>query len=336
MVSYGSAKKCWFACPNTECLHDFIADPNHVTALRKPTWCPYCCQAPKKLCIEDDCKICHERSFASHPMSSLWYQEKNGDITPRNIFISSNKTFWLKCNEDRCNHLFEVCISNITCSEGGCPYCAHKRLCEDNTCEPCMGRSFASHSRAKNWDHKKNGDIIPRKIFKKVHDSYWFLCENNHSFRDNLGHITDKKKPRWCGECLKNDDIKFRSEKYLAEAKEIANERDGEMISTVYIDAMKPLDWKCNKCDHQWSACLSSIKSAESWCPNCAGNLKFTLKDCQLLAESKDGTCLSEEYINDHTNMKWKCKEDHIWETKFSIINKGRKSPNYSGNKKKT
>lgn len=336
MVSYGSAKKCWFACPNTECLHDFIADPNHVTALRKPTWCPYCCQAPKKLCIEDDCKICHERSFASHPMSSLWYQEKNGDITPRNIFISSNKTFWLKCNEDRCNHLFEVCISNITCSEGGCPYCAHKRLCEDNTCEPCMGRSFASHSRAKNWDHKKNGDIIPRKIFKKVHDSYWFLCENNHSFRDNLGHITDKKKPRWCGECLKNDDIKFRSEKYLAEAKEIANERDGEMISTVYIDAMKPLDWKCNKCDHQWSACLSSIKSAESWCPNCAGNLKFTLKDCQLLAESKDGTCLSEEYINDHTNMKWKCKEDHIWETKFSIINIGCWCPICSGNQVKT
>lgn len=324
MVSYGSAKKCWFTCPNKECLHDFIADPNHVTALKNPTWCPYCCQAPKKLCTEDNCKICHERSFVSHPMSSLWYQEKNGDITPRNIFISSNKKFWLKCNEDTCNHLFEVCIANITIGEGGCSYCAHKRLCEDIECEPCMRRSFASHPRSKNWDHIKNGDITPRNIFKTVRDiSYWFICDNNHSFRDNLGHITDKKEPRWCGVCLKNDEIKFRSEKYLAEAKEIANERDGELISTVYIDAIKSLDWKCNRCEHQWSACLSSIKSNESWCPNCAGVIPYTLNDLYEHAKSMNGKCLSNTYINRAVSIIWECKEGHIWNAGFGQIKTG-------------
>jgi len=322
-VSYGSAKNCWFKCPNDKCLHDFIADPNHVTALKNPTWCPYCCQAPKKLCIEDDCKICHERSFASHHMSNLWYQKENGDITPRNIFVSSNKKFWLKCNDSTCNHLFEVCIANITNGEGGCPYCAHKRLCEDITCEPCMRRSFASHPRAKNWDNTKNGNIIPRNIFKTVHDSYWFLCENNHSFCDNLGHITNNNEPRWCGICLKVNELQMRSDKYLEEAREFANIRGGLLLSTAYIDANKLLEWKCNTCDYNWLASFSSIKSQESWCPKCAGNFKLTLKDCQLLAESKDGTCLSEEYTNSSNHMAWKCKEGHNWNASTQSIKAG-------------
>ena len=306
-----------------------------MTALKTPTWCPYCCQAPKKLCTEADCKICHERSFASHPMSSLWYQEKNGDITPRNIFKSSNKKVWFKCSDSTCTHLFDISVDSITNKKSGCPYCAHKRLCEDIKCEPCIRRSFASHSRAKNWDHTKNMNITPRNTFKTDHDNYWFICDNKHSFRDNLGHIT-AKNPRWCGECLKNDDIKFRSEKYLVEAKEIANERDGELISTVYIDSRKPLDWKCNKCDHQWSACLTSIKSAKSWCPNCAKNIKLTIKDCQLLAESKEGMCISEEYTNSSNPMEWKCKEGHNWKTSTSSIQTGTWCPVCSGNQLKT
>jgi len=323
-VSYGSAKKCWFKCPNEKCLHDFITDPNHVTALKNPTWCPYCCQAPKKLCIEDDCKICHERSFASHSMSSLWHQENNGDITPRNIFINSNKTFWFKCDDDSCNHLFDTSIDSITFKKGGCPYCAHKRLCKDIDCEPCRRRSFASHPRSKNWDYTKNGDITPRNVFKTVRDvSYWFICDNEHSFRDNLGHITDKKEPRWCGACLKNDDIKFRSEKYLTEARKIAEERNGELISTEYIDMNKLLDWKCNICEHQWSACLSSIKNAKSWCPKCANVMPYTLDACNTTAKLNNGKCLSTQYVNNSIQMEWECKDGYKWSTSYDIIVRG-------------
>jgi very-short-patch-repair endonuclease len=323
MVSYGSAKKCWFKCPNKNCLHDFIVDPNHVTALKNPTWCPYCCQAPKKLCIEDDCKICHERSFASHPMSSLWFQEKNGNITARSIFVSSNKKYWLKCNDNSCSHLFEVCIANITSGESHCPYCAHKRLCEDITCEPCMRRSFASHLRSKNWDYTQNGDIIPRNIFKTGHESYWFICDNNHSFRDNLGHITCKTRPRWCSICLKDNELQVRSQTYLGEARKIAEERDGKLISTVYTDCHTLLEWKCNTCQHEWSSSFTSIKHGESWCPKCAGNFKLNLKECQLLAESKEGLCISEQYINNSINMKWMCKEEHKWDAIYSSIKSG-------------
>ena len=61
-VSIGSAKKCWFLCG--VCKHDFESDPNHITAKKNPTWCPYC--ASKTLCDKDDCKICFDKSFASY------------------------------------------------------------------------------------------------------------------------------------------------------------------------------------------------------------------------------------------------------------------------------
>ena len=275
MVSYGSAKKCWFKCPNEKCLHDFITNPNHVTKLTNPTWCPYCCQAPKKLCDAKDCNICYEKSFASHPMSNLWCQETNGSITPRDIFVSSNKTYWFKCDDSSCKHLFDISINSITCKNTRCPYCAHKRLCEDNDCEPCMRRSFAYHPRSKNWDHEKNGDITPRSVFKNSGDiSYWFICDNNHSFSDNLGHITSKEA-RWCGKCSKNIEIQFRSEKYIVEVREIAKKLGGDLISTVYVNAHKLLEFKC-KDNHTWEASYDSV-SRGSWCPKCVNKTEQKL-----------------------------------------------------------
>ena len=46
------------------------------------------CLNTKKLCNNIDCKICYEKSFASHEKSKYW-SAKNGDIKPREIFKSS-------------------------------------------------------------------------------------------------------------------------------------------------------------------------------------------------------------------------------------------------------
>ncbi len=35
----------------------------------------------------------------------------------------------------------------------------------------------------------------------------------------------------------------------------------------------------------------------------------LTLKECQDLAISRGGECLSTEYINQGTSMQWKCKK---------------------------
>lgn len=57
-------------------------------------------------------------------------------------------------------------------------------------------------------------------------------------------------------------------------------------------------------------------------CRKCANisisnSKKLSLEDCKLSAKEKDGKCLSKEYINRETKMKWECKEGHTWETTF-------------------
>ena len=36
--------------------------------------------------------------------------------------------------------------------------------------------------------------------------------------------------------------------------------------------------------------------------------------------ENKKGICLSTEYINCRTKMKWQCDKEHIWEATFKSI----------------
>jgi len=61
---------------------------------------------------------------------------------------------------------------------------------------------------------------------------------------------------------------------------------------------------------------------------------RFVLKECQDLAESKGGKCLSTEYKNIITKMKWQCPKGHEWETPMATLrNMGCWCPQCSGYK---
>jgi DNA-directed RNA polymerase subunit RPC12/RpoP len=135
-----------------------------------------CSPTSKKLCRNESCTICLEKSFASHPRAKFWCQEKNV-VDPRQVFKKSKKKYWFKCGE--CNHVFEARLDNIS-NDHWCPYCSGKILCEDNTCETCYEKSFASHPKAKYWCQEKN-IVNPRQLFKCSNKKYWFKCgECNH------------------------------------------------------------------------------------------------------------------------------------------------------------
>ncbi|MDD5503661.1 MAG: hypothetical protein PHH26_09460, partial [Candidatus Thermoplasmatota archaeon] len=64
------------------------------------------------------------------------------------------------------------------------------------------------------------------------------------------------------------------------------------------------------------------------WCPKCgfkkrADKRRSTIEEMKELAKTKGGTCISTEYINNHTKMKWKCVKNHIWEAQPSSIKSG-------------
>jgi len=95
-VYKSSPKKYIFDC---SCGHEFIISLNHVSSSNK--WCGYCSTPANKLCDNDRCEKCYEKSFASHPKSEFW--SKVNEIKPRQVFKNSYKSFIFNCN--KCDHL---------------------------------------------------------------------------------------------------------------------------------------------------------------------------------------------------------------------------------------
>jgi hypothetical protein len=54
-------------------------------------------------------------------------------------------------------------------------------LCENEDCQTCFEKSFASHEKSKYWSDK-NGIVKPRQVFKSVNTKYWFDCDCGHEF----------------------------------------------------------------------------------------------------------------------------------------------------------
>jgi len=56
---------------------------------------------------------------------------------------------------------------------------------------------------------------------------------------------------------------------------------------------------------------------------------KLNIEEMNKIAKSKEGKCLSKEYINTITKLKWQCDKGHTWEARPSHIKsiQGQKTP---------
>jgi len=63
---------------------------------------------------------------------------------------------------------------------------------------------------------------------------------------------------------------------------------------------------------------------------------KLTIEEMKIIAEGRDGKCLSNKYINNITKLLWECKFGHQWEATPGNIKRGRWCLKCSGKKKLT
>jgi len=98
-----------------------------------------------------------------------------------------------------------------------------------------------------------------------------------------------------------------------------AESKSGKCLSEKYINNQTKLKWQCSE-GHIWNTSWGNVQQG-TWCPQCAvvknaiAKKGYTIQDMQKLAEDKGGKCLSEEYININTKLKWKCSIGHVWES---------------------
>ena len=126
-VFFSSARKFIFDCP--VCKHEFDTQLSSIRGNGHS--CPYC--ASQKLCDDDDCIYCFNKSFASHKKSEHWSDDNI--LTPRQVFKGSRKKYKFDCPD--CKRSFSMRPNHINYGSF-CSHCVNKtehlllKFLEDN------------------------------------------------------------------------------------------------------------------------------------------------------------------------------------------------------------
>lgn len=103
----------------------------------------------------------------------------------------------------------------------------------------------------------------------KIHN---WECIKGHKFKKSVRAIQGYKgrEASWCIRCKFEDKI--------FDIKKAAKRMGGECLNNKYKGRKHKHLFRCAK-GHEWEAVAGNIIDLQSWCPDCAGNKKLTIKE---------------------------------------------------------
>ncbi len=152
---------------------------------------------------------------------------------------------------------------------------------------------------------KKGGELIS-KYYYNNRTKLEFRCSEGHGWWATPSSINEGT---WCPHCYEDYIFDYQKRKGIA-LKRIVDTKGGELLSK-YKNKRTKIKIKCMK-GHNWEAFPEKVLSG-SWCPHCHHNKDYYLKEIQKIARSRRGECLSNEYKNNKTKLKFRCSEGHGW-----------------------
>jgi len=151
-ITVSSGKYAWWKCKKG---HEW---KNTISNRYNGNNCPFC--SGKNHTVERSLGILKPE------VSSLWHPEKNGELTPYDVKISSDLFVWWYCDKGIAHrHEWQCSINNMKRAQ--CPYCTNKKVGLDN----CLAISFPQ--LAEEWDFKLN-NLSPFDVLASSKKKYWW------------------------------------------------------------------------------------------------------------------------------------------------------------------
>jgi hypothetical protein len=147
--------------------------------------------------------------------------------------------------------------------------------------------------------------------------------------------LAGQRRPRGHGVTAPGDSPEERRRKWLAYYHAQAGERGGACLSTAYRHAHGHLHWRCAE-GHEWRAEANAIRHGE-WCPECAWVARPARQRARMfarvlaIARRHGGACVSTEYVNSQSHLRWRCAEGHEWDAVPGSITTGTWCPHCAG-----
>ena len=137
------------------------------------------------------------------------------------------------------------------------------------------------------------------------------------------GHVRELpwravRKGRDCIQCFR------RRKGYWAldEYSRYAEGRGGQLLTEGLkeIRYRTRLSFRC-EAGHTWSTMAFNVRLNGTWCAKCASQRqRVTLETVRELARTRGGELLSEEYVNAHAVLTWKCAAGHIFRANWNHV----------------
>jgi len=192
----------------------------------------------------------------------------------------------------------------------------------------CLGDNFNDLEISGNFFYKKGKSFHCKdlKFIKKLYEEFKSYPKIERFFREQGIKIVPsqpviKEIVQDSFESKEKYEV-WKSNIYLKRYQEIAKEHEGRCISEKYESNLTPLEFECKE-GHIFKMRPDHIKEG-GWCWECFFNeLRLGLEVFQEIARKKGGKCISEEYVNNRTPLKFECKNDHIFTMRPDVVKEG-------------
>ena len=174
-----------------------------------------------------------------------------------------------------------------------------KRLRRGSWCPTCAQNQPYTLADMQALAAKHGGTCVSREYLGQDTLLQW-ACAHGHRFSVRPRCVN---RGQWCSECLRADGS-------WARALAFAQMQGGACLARGRKVGNVSVRWRCAS-GHQWTASAYRVARG-TWCPRCAGR-RLGIEHMQAYAASRDGRCVSPEYLGGDTKLLWECERGHRW-----------------------
>ena len=245
-IARASGKKVWWQCTHG---HEWRAAVYSRTI--GGNGCPYC--SGKRAAPETSLGTLYPS------ISGEWHPERNESLTPADVTRGSKRKVWWRCEH---GHEWQAPVHERTNGKG-CPYCAHRRLGEDNTL------AALRPDLARQWHPTKNRPLKPDRVFPAAAHRVWWRCEQGHEWQATINSRSHLGTgcPYCSGRRVPRERSLARHHRGLA--RQWHRERNGELSPyDVTPRSRRSVWWRCSK-GHEWQMPVRNRTLQGQGCPEC-------------------------------------------------------------------
>ena len=191
-------------------------------------WCPKCAAEARRL--------------VSLKVAARAALDQRGECLSTKYVNNRRPLKWRCIN----GHEWHASLNNVKDGGTWCPACA-------------LQAQRLSLKDADEVAKSRGGRCLSKRYVNCLERLKW-LCRKGHKWSASLNSV--KNQGSWCPHCMGNAPLSLKV------AEHVARSRQGECLSTTYVNSVEHLTWRCSN-GHIWLASLTNVKGG-SWCPECA------------------------------------------------------------------